>query len=122
VRVTDRYLKIILTIIAVELGWLCIQSATPGVAAQATATPVLIKGIDVDLAGGAFLPVAVVGSFRDAPTDGRLQPLTTRVNGIAMGPADRPLKTEMDRPVKVESDKPLKVQNVDYTPSPRPGE
>jgi hypothetical protein len=120
--VTDRYLKIILTIIAMELGWLCVQSVTPGVSAQAAATPVVIKGIDVDLAGGAFLPVAIMGSYRDIPTNPRIQQLTTRVNGMAQSPADRPLKTEMDRPVKVEADRPLKVENVEYTPSRRPGE
>jgi len=51
-----------------------------------------------------------------------IQPLTTRIDGIAMNPADRPLKMETDRPIKVETDRPLKVENVDYTPRQRPGE
>ena len=57
----DRYLKIILTIIAVELLWIGIQSTATPVAAQASSTPVVIKGIEIDGAGGAFLPVAKIG-------------------------------------------------------------
>ena len=119
----DRYLKIILTVIAVELLWIGVQSTAAPVAAQADATPVVIKGIEIDGAGGAFLPVAIVGSYREAPRGVRtIQPLTTRIDGIAMSPADRPLKMETDRPIKVETDRPLKVENVDYTPRQRPGE
>jgi hypothetical protein len=119
----DRYLKIILTIIAVELLWIGLKSTAVPVAAQADATPVVIRGIEIDGAGGAFLPVAVVGSYRDAPRGVRtIEKLTTRVEGITMGAGDRALKIETDRPLKIESDRPLKVENVNYTPSQRPGE
>src|SRR5574341_995586 len=120
---TDRYLKIILTIIAVELLWLGVKDTAPSVAAQAAATPVVIKAIEID-GGGQFLPVAIVGSYRQVPpgTNRVIQPLTTRVDGIAMGAADRPLKVETDRPLKIEADRPLKVENVGYTPGQKPGD
>lgn len=118
----DRYLRIILSIIAVELLWIGVKSAAPPVSAQAAATPVVITGVQID-GTGAFLPVGVVGSYRQVPQGIRIiQPLTTRVDGIAMAPADRPLKVETDRPLKIEADRPLKVENVDYTPRQRPGE
>ena len=119
----DRYLTIILTIIAVELLWIGMKSTAVPVAAQAGATPVVITGVDMDGAGGAFLPVAVVGSYREVQRGVRtIQPLTTRVDGIAMSATDHPLKFESDRPLKIETDRPLKVENVDYTPKQRPGE
>lgn len=119
----DRYLRIILTVIAVELLWIGVKSAAPPVSAQAAPTPVVIKAIELDTASAAFLPVAVVGSYRQVPPGIRIiQPLTTRVDGIALAPADRPLKIEMDRPVKIEADRPLKVENVGYTPGQKPGE
>ncbi len=118
----DRYLRIILTVIAAELLWIGLKSTAVPVTAQATATPVVIRGIEID-GGSGFLPVAIIGSYREVPRELRtIQPLTTRVNGIAMSPADRPLKMETDRPIKVETDRPLKVENVDYTPRQRPGE
>lgn len=120
---TDRYLKIILTIIAVELLWIGVRDTATPVAAQVSPTPVVIKGIEVEGAGGAFLPVAIVGSYRDVPRGVRtIQPLTTRVEGIAMNPGDRPLKIESDRPLKIEADQPLRVENVGYSPGQRPGE
>jgi hypothetical protein len=119
----DRYLKIVLTIIAIELGWIGVKNTATPVAAQASATPVVIRGIEIDGAGGAFLPVAIMGSYRQVPREARtIQPLTTRVEGITMSPMDRPLRFETDRPLKIEADRPLKVENVGYTPTPRPGE
>lgn len=114
----DRYLKFILTIIAVELLWLGLKDAAPGVAAQAPPAParVVVAGVEIDGVPGAFLPVAVAGSYRDVPRGAQrlLEPLTTRVAGD--------VQVQIPRPVKVEADKPLPVQQVDYTPRARPGE
>jgi hypothetical protein len=105
------------------LLWIGLQSTAVPVAAQAEATPVVITGIQIDAAGGAFLPVAIVGSYREVPRGVRtIQPLSTRVDGIAMSAGDRPLKFETDRPLKIDTERPLKVENVDYTPRLRPGE
>src|SRR3954463_16652769 len=66
VTMADRYLRIVLTIIAVELGWLGVKDVVPAsVAAQAqpAATRVVITGVDLP-ARTQFLPVAVTGGVR----------------------------------------------------------
>src|SRR5919201_893292 len=76
VMAADRYLKAILTIIAIELGWLAAaqsgitvgaQSAQTAQDAQATQqpTPVVITGIS--LREPAYLPVGVLGQMRTVP-------------------------------------------------------
>src|SRR5688500_19006886 len=114
---SDRYLKIVLTVIAVELGWLAINQHAAPVAAQAQAapTPVVIRGIDVRYTGSGrdALPISVVGAVTPIKVE-----------------ADRPLPIEAPRPIRVEaagsiritSDQVLKVENVGYTPARRPGE
>ena len=97
----DRYVKIVLTIIALELFWIGIKDMAPPVAAQAALTPVVIRGIQ--LRAEEYLPVGIVG-----------QPL--RVDTV------RPVKIEADRPIKIEADRALKVENVGYTPAKNPGE
>jgi hypothetical protein len=113
---TDRYLKIVLTVIAVELGWLAINQHAAPVAAQVQApTPVIIRGIDMPYTntGRDALPISIVSARA---------PITVE--------ADRPLPIEAPRPIRVEaagtvritSDQVLKVENVGYTPARRPGE
>jgi hypothetical protein len=122
---TTRYLHAVLTIIALELGWLALTH-TPAVSAQAQseATRVVITGIDL---GGqfAYLPVAVVGAVNNVPQQVRqtLDPAGIRVQ------AGRPLQVDSQQPVtvrlagtvKVEADKPLRVENVGATAATRPG-
>ena len=111
----DRYLKIILTVIALELAWLGAKELAPGVAAQATATRVVITGVEIEGNGGGFVPVGIVGGYREIPPGAvMLRPMTTRIEGH--------LAVELPGPVKVEADRPLPVQQVDYTPRVRPGE
>ena len=121
-RRNDRYLKIILTVIAVELLWIGLKEAAPGVSAQATrdATPVVITGVSADM----LLPVGVVGTFRQVPVRHRtvLDPATVRVAGIVSVEAHTALKVDPVRPIKVEADRPLKVENVGYTGGQRPGD
>ena len=101
----DRYVKIVLTIIALELFWIGVKDVAPPVAAQAQAQPtqVIIRGIQIPSGSNEYLPVGVVG-----------QPLRVDV--------PRPVKVETDRPLKIETDRPLKVENVGYIPAPKPGE
>lgn len=93
----DRYLRIVLTVIAIELGWIGLKGTATPVQAQAGVSRVVITGIEV-----ASVPV------RSA------SPLKVE--------ADRPLRVDVNGPVKVEADKPLPVETVRYTPAPRPGE
>jgi hypothetical protein len=122
----DRYLKAVLTIIAVELGWIAMTHGAQPVAAQtaaAAATPVVITGVQLR-DQNAFLPVGVVGGYRTIPPNPRLDQLAVKIE------ADRPIRVDMPipvevrtmYPVKVEADKPLKVESVPYTPAQRPGE
>jgi hypothetical protein len=118
----DRYLKLILTVIAIELGWLAIQGGAVPVAAQrgAIGQPVIIKGID--LMPRETLPVSVIN------TNGSLPVTLTGNNSVVPIMSGRPLQIEQplivqaDRPLPVESgSKPLLTQSVPAAPSTRPG-
>jgi hypothetical protein len=111
----DRYIKFILTVIALELLWLGAREGAPPVSAQAGPTRVIITGVEIDKAD-SFIPVGIVGAYRDVPAWAirSLQPLTTRVAGE--------VAVLTRSPLKVEADRPLPVQEVDYTPRARPGE
>src|SRR6185503_3400982 len=97
----DRYVKTVLTIIALELFWIGVKDLGTPVTAQAAITPVVIRGIQLAPRSEEYLPVGIVG-----------QPV--RVDTV------RAVKIEADRPIKIEADRPLKVENVGYTPSKNP--
>jgi hypothetical protein len=101
----DRYVKVVLTIIALELFWIGVKDVAPPVSAQAQPAPmpVVIRGIQISPSSNEYLPVGVVG-----------QPVRVDV--------PRPVKIETDRPIKIEAERPLKVENVGYIPAPKPGE
>ena len=107
----DRYLKVILTIIALELGWIALTLSAPPVSAQAQAEPasVIISGIELRDRTD-FLPVGVLG-----------QP---RAVLAAVARAFHPLDINLtnDHPLRVTVPVPLLVENVGYKPAPRPGE
>lgn len=120
----DRYLKVVLTIIAVELGWIAMTHGAQPVSAQtAAATPVVITGVQMR-DQNAYLPVGVMGGYRAVPPNVRLGQLAVKIE------ADNPIRVDIPIPldvrtmfpVKVETDKPLKVESVPYTPAQRPGE
>jgi hypothetical protein len=90
----DRYLKIVLTVIALELLWLIAGTVVKPVSAQVAATPVVITGVQFETGDAAFLPVAVRGTVTVAPAG----------------------------PLKVEADRPLPVESVPFTPTARPGQ
>jgi hypothetical protein len=120
----DRYLKVILTIIALELGWMALRDGAPAAQAQGAPTRVVVAGVDME--DTAFLPVAVVGGLRQvpAPLSRQLEPLKVSVDTTVPLRVDapQPLRVLPIGPIKIESDKPLLVENVPYTPSRRPGE
>ena len=88
----DRYLKVVLTAIALELLWLAVAASRP-VEAQPAATPVIVTGIRLDHKGDV-LPVLVEGT----------------------------VIIRSDAPLKIEADQPLPVKEVPYTPGERPGD
>jgi hypothetical protein len=123
----DRYLKAVLTIIALELLWIGVKDSAPAVSAQAQAQPqltsVVIRGIQLPNGEPGYLPVAVLGSIRQVPPAAAafIQPLQAEITGRPVRvEAPIPLKVEIDGPVKVETDRPLSVENVQYTPTARP--
>ena len=116
---TDRYVKVILTIIAIELAWLGFhQTATP-VTAQAQATPVVITGVEMG-ANRGFLPVGVVGQA--FVPDRTLRPVDMNIRNervtVAVGHV---LDVRPIGAIKIEADRPLLVENVGARPAPRPG-
>lgn len=116
---SDRYLKVVLTVIALELGWLALNQGTPPVAAQAQPQPtrVVITGIELPN-NRAFMPVGVVGAYQQVPRELQRQ-LGQQVVGVD---STEPLRIRAVGPVKVENDRPLLVESVKYTPGQRPGE
>ena len=118
----DRYLKFILTIVAVELLWLGLKEAAPPVAAQ-NPTRVTITAIELDPRSTGYLPVGLVGTYRDvpAPAAEMLEQARVQIIEPIAVHAPRPLKIETDRPLKIEADRPLPVRAIREPGSQRPG-
>ena len=121
----DHYLKVVLTVIALELGWIAISQSTSPVQAQGNVapTPVIIRGISIG--NSSLLPVAVAGQLREvAPEVARqLQPVQVAVPDTVNVRAVAPVKVEADRPIQIEAGRaPLKVEITPYTPAQKPGE
>jgi len=98
---SDRYLRLVLTIIAVELAWLGVKDVVPAsAAAQAppASTRVVITGVELTR-GSQYLPVGVVGGVR-----GGLNPPGIALDALRVEPGQYPLRVEAgDRPVRVET-------------------
>ena len=112
---SDRYIKAILTVIALELLWIGARDIGTPVSAQTTAaqqttpTPVVIKAIDITSPapnGGdparSALPVYARSTFPVYSSQ------TLKVD------ADRPLAVVSAAPLKIEADRPLPIE------APRP--
>jgi len=88
--------------------------------------PVVIRGIEVSGPEAGFLPVAVVGGYRQIPSRARdaVERLNTEIS------TDRALRVESERPLEVtvqgtvlvEAQRPLRVESIPYTPAQRPGD
>jgi hypothetical protein len=107
---TDRYIKIVLTVIALELFWIGLRDVATPVSAQAPPplTPVVIRGIEVG--PNTMLPVSIDHA------------VTVRVDRALPITAEAPLPVAFDGPVEVTASQPLPVRQVPYVPSERPGE
>lgn len=91
---SDSYMRVVSTVIALELLWLSLDSWSRPLSAQPQATPVVITGIRLDPTSDRLLPVVVEGTVMITATT----------------------------PVKVAADEPLPVRSVPYTPADRPGD
>jgi hypothetical protein len=121
----DRYLKAILTVIALELGWIALQQTGSPVSAQQAATPVVLTGIELQEQTD-YMPVSILGQARSipAPLAGRFRPLDTAIRNEQSIPVSVPLPIDVRTvgTIRIDTSRPLKVENVGYTPAPRPGE
>jgi hypothetical protein len=111
---TDRYTKLVLTLIAVELGWIAIgQFGVPVSAQRNEPTPVIIRGVEGAPGKELLIPVTLVG----APVAVRVE--SARPLEIV---ATQPVKIEADRPIPVETgNEPLLIRTVSDPPAARPG-
>jgi hypothetical protein len=131
--VSDRYLKIVLTVIALELGWLGIKDLGTPVKAQAPRdnvqtsrepTPVVIRGVE------GSLPIVIQGIRMNSRMPGALpiygaaggEPVAVSAPAPLPIEAPRPLPIMGSVPLKIQADRPIPVENVGYTPGLRPGE
>lgn len=123
----DRYLKIVLTVIAIELGWLGIKDVAVPVSAQqnppnqqgAQLTPVVIRGIDLPCGGNTIncretsLPVSVTRTTA---------PVRVTVDAPLPVDARGTIRIRQDQALIVETgERPLLIQSVPPTAAPRPG-
>ena len=102
----DRYTKLLLTVIALELGWIAVSGIGVPVSAQRNEPmPVIIRGVEGVPGKEVFIPVTLVGSTR---------PLEIV--------APQPIKIEADRPIPIETgNEPLLIRTVSDPPAVRPG-
>ena len=119
---SDRYLKVVLTVIALELGWIAVKDAAPvQVSAQQNQppTPVVIRGVDIQCPGNnvncrdTSLPVEITRASNPLRVTAD-QPLQVDARGIIRVRADQPLIVET-------RDRPLLIQSVPATSAPKPG-
>ena len=123
----DRYLKIILTVIAIELGWLSVKDVAVPVAAQQTQqnqqtpqlTGVVIRGIYLPCSGNTIncretsLPVSVTRTTA---------PMRITVDTPLPVDARGTVRIRQDQAIVVETgDRPLLIQSVPPSAAPRPG-
>jgi hypothetical protein len=123
----DRYLKIILTVIAIELGWLSVKDVAVPLSAQQSQqnpqagqlTPVIIRGIDLPCQGNLIncretsLPVSLTRTT-----------VPVRVTADTPLPVDArgTVRIRQDQAIIVETgDRPLLVESVPPTGAARPG-
>ena len=109
----DRYTKLVLTVIALELGWIAISNTGVQVLAQrAEATPVIIRGVEGVPGKQPLIPVTVMGStILRVESERPLEVI-----------ASQPFKVEADRPLPVETgNQPLLIRTVSDAPAVRPG-
>ena len=103
----NGYLNVVLTVIAIELGWIGLTHVGAPVSAQQAAQPVVITGVQmpetemlpvtvrgVDLRSrNQFLPVGLYGQVEEVPGADRFEPIDIRT--------PLPIKVDVDRPLRL---------------------
>jgi hypothetical protein len=125
----DRYLKCVLTVIALELLWLGVRQAPPALAQQKPEPmAVVITGVRIGTQNYTTIPVAVVGSVRpqSVPASRELpniQPLSVNVPDPVQIDSRQPLAVQIaNQPLTIQSGtKPLVVDVLPAKPGLRPG-
>jgi hypothetical protein len=127
---TDRYLRLILTVIAIELAWIGFKDVIPvPVSAQRAVnpTPVVITGINLT-GRPQLLPVGIVGGVTgvDAPRGVSVVPMSTRIEpGARAVRADitGAVDARVAEPIRILTSpaEPLDVKSVTAQGGPRPG-
>lgn len=122
----DRYLKVVLTIIALELGWLALTHVAQPVSAQQAnvqrPTPVVITGIELS-DQRAYLPVGVMGHYITLPRG--VGGVTLHSPRVTVDTSQAPLRVDLPVPIVVNvepGNRPIRTEAVPYTPALRPGE
>ena len=125
---SDRYLRIVLTVIAVELAWIGLRDVLPApVTAQAQAAPARVVITGVSLPNRTqFLPVGIVGGGQNTTTP---PGLTLSALAARVEPGDRAVRVELPgnvnarivEPVRIDTSRPLDVKSVPAEGSARPG-
>ena len=120
----DRYMRIVLTVIALELGWIAMKDEAIPVSAQQVEpkpTPVIIRGVDLTPGKPSSLPVTLLGSTATVKVASD-RPLQIEAPRPLQIEAARPLMIQADRPIVVETaQRPLLVQSVQAVGAQRPG-
>lgn len=120
----DRYVKAVLTVIAVELGWLALASVGQPVAAQAQPAPtrVVITGIELGTNRLTYLPIGIAGGVNHSQVQ---QPATLRIDT-----SQQPLRVDLPSPIDVRTvggvqiepgQRPIKTEAMPFVAQPRPG-
>jgi hypothetical protein len=115
---SDRYLKAILTVIALELLWIGAKDAGTPLGAQAQPAPAAAAQ-PAPAAAASPMPVVIKAIEIDAPTRGALPVFSALPLGVEVS---GPVKIEADQPIRVEVERPLPVKSVPYEPARTPGE
>jgi hypothetical protein len=84
----NRYLNVVLTVIAIELGWIGLAHLGTPVSAQQTPTQVVITGVQMPQTD--TVPITVRGI--DLRNTSELLPV---------GLSNQPIKVEIDRPLRI---------------------
>ena len=112
---SDRYLRIVLTVIAVELAWIGVKDVLP-TSAAAQGPPglnrVVIAGVELAMRTQA-LPVAVAGGIRNVA-----MPPWAGADVLRVESGERPIRVELPgtinaritEPVRVDTSQPLMVR------------
>ena len=139
----DRYLRIVLTVIALELFWIGVKDfATPVGAQQARAQapnaqgapqapatapvptpqplPVVVTGIDIDPARITTRSLLPVYSARTLKIEAD-RPIKIDADRPIPVVGAGPFTVQTDKPLPIRTDKPLQIESVPYKPGLTPG-